>query len=107
VASAPAKRVLAMWSWILPRGGRQTVGGNRARRADADTTAPRVLSLPSLATTRLLLLLAQEEEMLKLNNTVKETREYSVDRRPKDQLLPSVLSSHYSVSVSLQGVHYL
>jgi hypothetical protein len=32
VASAPADRVLAMRSWILPRGGRQTVGGNRARR---------------------------------------------------------------------------
>jgi hypothetical protein len=26
--------------WILPRGGRQTVGGDRARRMDADTTAP-------------------------------------------------------------------
>jgi hypothetical protein len=45
--------------------------------------------------------------MLKLNNTVKETRKYSVDRRPKDQLLPSVLSSYYSVYVSLQGVHYV
>jgi hypothetical protein len=32
VASVPADRVLAMRSWILPRGGRQTVGGNRARR---------------------------------------------------------------------------
>jgi hypothetical protein len=32
VASARADRFLAMRSWILPRGGRQTVGGNRARR---------------------------------------------------------------------------
>jgi hypothetical protein len=32
VASSPAERVLAMQSWILPRGGRQTVGGNQARR---------------------------------------------------------------------------
>jgi hypothetical protein len=32
VASAPADRVLVMRSWILPRGGRQTVGGDRARR---------------------------------------------------------------------------
>jgi hypothetical protein len=40
VASAPAERVLAMRSWILPRGGCQTVGGNRAQRVDADTTAP-------------------------------------------------------------------
>jgi hypothetical protein len=32
VASAPADRVLAMRSWILPRGGRQTVGVNPARR---------------------------------------------------------------------------
>jgi hypothetical protein len=32
VASPPADRVLAMRSWILPRGGRQTVGGIRARR---------------------------------------------------------------------------
>jgi hypothetical protein len=43
----------------------------------------------------------------KLNRTVKETRKYSADRRPKDQQMPSVLSSHYTVSVSLQGVHYL
>jgi hypothetical protein len=43
----------------------------------------------------------------KLNRTVKETRKYSEDRRPKDQQMPSALSSHYSVSVSLQGVHYL
>jgi hypothetical protein len=42
-----------------------------------------------------------------LSNTGKETRKYSVDRRPKDKRTPSVLSSHYSVSVSLQGVHYL
>jgi hypothetical protein len=32
VASARADRVLAMRSWILPRGERQTVGGNRAQR---------------------------------------------------------------------------
>jgi hypothetical protein len=32
VASASADRVLAMRSWILPQGGRQTVGGNQARR---------------------------------------------------------------------------
>jgi hypothetical protein len=42
-----------------------------------------------------------------LNNTGKETGKYSVDQRPKDKQTPSVLSSHYSVSVSLQGVHYL
>jgi hypothetical protein len=42
-----------------------------------------------------------------LNNTGKETEKYSVDQRPKDKQTPSVLSSHYSVSVSLQGVHYL
>jgi hypothetical protein len=30
VASAPADHVLTIQSWILPRGGRQTVGGNRA-----------------------------------------------------------------------------
>jgi hypothetical protein len=84
-----------------------SVGGNRARRVDADTTVPWVLSLPLPTTTRLLLLLAQGEEKLKLNNTVKETRKYSAYRRPEDQLLPSVLSSRYSVSVSLQGVHYL
>jgi hypothetical protein len=35
------------------------------------------------------------------------TREHLADRRPKELRLPSVLSSHYSVSVSLQGVHYL
>jgi hypothetical protein len=39
---------------------------------------------PSLATTRLLLLLILGEETIKLNNTVKETRNYSADRRPKD-----------------------
>jgi hypothetical protein len=43
----------------------------------------------------------------RLNRTVKETRKYSTDRRPLDLRKPSVLSSHYSVSVSLQGVHYL
>jgi hypothetical protein len=32
VALSPADCVLAMRSWILPRGGRQTIGGNRARR---------------------------------------------------------------------------
>jgi hypothetical protein len=32
VASAPAKRVLDIRSWILPRGGCQTVGGNQTRR---------------------------------------------------------------------------
>jgi hypothetical protein len=32
VDSAPTECVLAIRSWILPRGGRQTVGGNRARR---------------------------------------------------------------------------
>jgi hypothetical protein len=32
VASAPVERVLAIWSWILPRGGRRTVGGNQVRR---------------------------------------------------------------------------
>jgi hypothetical protein len=32
VAWAPAERVLAMLSWILPQDGPQTVGGNRARR---------------------------------------------------------------------------
>jgi hypothetical protein len=41
--------------------------------------------------------------MQKFNNTVKETRRYSADRRPKDQLLPSVLSSHYSVSFHYKG----
>jgi hypothetical protein len=85
----------------------QLVGGNRARRVDADTTAPRVLSLPSLASVRLLLLLSRGKETLRLNRTVKETMKHSTDRRPKDRQTPSVLSSHYSVSVSLQGVHYL
>jgi hypothetical protein len=47
VASAPADRVLAMQSWILSRGGRQTVGGNRARRWTA-TQQPLIASLPSL-----------------------------------------------------------
>jgi hypothetical protein len=42
-----------------------------------------------------------------LNSTRNETRMDSVDRRPKDKRSPSVLSSHYSVSVSLQGVRYL
>jgi hypothetical protein len=32
VASAPIERVFAIWSWILPRGGRQTIGENWARR---------------------------------------------------------------------------
>jgi hypothetical protein len=40
VASAPADRVLAMWSWILPRGGHQTVGGNWARRWTATQQPP-------------------------------------------------------------------
>jgi hypothetical protein len=93
-----------IWDYLLHW---PCVGGNRARRVDADTTAPWVLSLLSLATTRLLLLLAHGEETIKLNNTVRETRKYSADRRSKDLQLPSVLSSHYSVSVSLQGVHYL
>jgi hypothetical protein len=59
----------------------------------------------SLLSRRVLLLLAQRRKMQKLNNT--EIRKYSADRRPKELLSPSVLSSHYSVSVSLQGVHYL
>jgi hypothetical protein len=41
--------------------------------------------------------------MLKLNRMVKETRKYLADRRPKDLQMPSVLYSHYSVSVSLKG----
>jgi hypothetical protein len=43
VASAPAKRVLVIQSWILPRGGRQTVGGDRAeggRRQNSPLTSP-------------------------------------------------------------------
>jgi hypothetical protein len=35
------------------------------------------------------------------------TRKFLANRRPKDRQKPSVLSSHYRVSVSLQGVHYL
>jgi hypothetical protein len=42
-----------------------------------------------------------------LNRTAKETKKYSTDRRPLNLRKPSALSSHYSVSVSLQGVHYL
>jgi hypothetical protein len=42
------------------------VGGSRARRVDADTTVTWVLSLPSLAFTRLSLLLAGGEEALNL-----------------------------------------
>jgi hypothetical protein len=41
-------------------------------------------SLPSLTFARLLLLLVRGEETLKLNRTIKETRKYSADRRPKD-----------------------
>jgi hypothetical protein len=64
---------------------------------------------PSLhsALARFLLLLERGEKTIKLNRTERETRKYSADRRSQDQQMPSVLSSHYSVSVSLQGVHYL
>jgi hypothetical protein len=59
------------YCWLVAKpneqGARQlfragAVGGNRARRVDADTTAPCVYSLPSLAFTRLLLLLARGVE---------------------------------------------
>jgi hypothetical protein len=84
------------------------VGGNRVRRVDADTTAPWSLSLPSATTARLLLQLGRGKENAEiLNYTGKEIRKRLVNRRPKDRQTPSVLSSHYSVSVSLQGVHYL
>jgi hypothetical protein len=45
VALAPADRVLAMRSWILPRGGRQTVGGNRARRRTPTQQPPECTAL--------------------------------------------------------------
>jgi hypothetical protein len=43
--------------------GEIRVGGNRVRRVDADTTASGFLSLPSLAITRLFLVLSEEKEM--------------------------------------------
>jgi hypothetical protein len=86
---------------------RYGVGGNRARRVDADTTAPWTHSLPSpfLARFLLLLLLGRGKETRKLTKT--EQERFSANRRPKNWQRPSVLSSHYRVSVSLQGVHYL
>jgi hypothetical protein len=86
---------------------RVSVGGNRARRVDADTTALWTHSLPSLSLARFLLLLLLErgKETQKLTKT--EQGKYSANRRPKNWQRPSVLSSYYRVSVSLQGVHYL
>jgi hypothetical protein len=105
VISSTSRKSIAFYFFHISLVG--YVGGNRARRVDADTTAPWVLSLPSLSSAGSLLLLARGKETLRLNGTIKETEKYSADRRPKDQQAPSVLSSHYSVSVSLQGAHYL
>jgi hypothetical protein len=38
---------------------------------------------------------------------MKEKMRRLANQKPKDKQEPSVLSSHYCVSVSLQGVHYL
>jgi hypothetical protein len=39
--------------------------------------------------------------------TAKGKAKHLANRKPKDKLEPSALSSHYCVSVLLQGVHYL
>jgi hypothetical protein len=73
---------------------------------DSDTTDPFFLSLRSLPR-RILLPLALRRKMRKLNNTRKNATGHLADQRPKELRLSSVLSSYYSVSVPLQGVHYL
>jgi hypothetical protein len=50
VASGPAERVLAIQSWILPRGGRQTIGGDRARRWTSTQQPPDMLGSPPKGT---------------------------------------------------------
>jgi hypothetical protein len=125
VASAPADRVLTMRSWILPRGGRQTVGGNRARRwtptQPPDDSSPlrrEAAGGPPRKRTENLktyCLHSPTDSTLQLflrcyfycHETRKEIRRLLTNRKPKDLQEPSVLSSHYCVSVSLQGVHYL
>jgi hypothetical protein len=83
----------------------QYVGGNRARRVDADTTAPWTHSLPSPFLAKLLLLLGRGKETQKLTKT--EQGKYSANRRPKNWQRPSVLSSHYRGIRFIKGVHYL
>jgi hypothetical protein len=83
------------------------VGGDRARRVDSDTTAPFSLSHPLLTTAKGSTATGAKKEDAETKQHKENTREYLADRRTKELRLPSVLSSHYSVSVSLQGVHYL
>jgi hypothetical protein len=112
VASAPVERVLAIRSWILSRGGRQTVGGNRARRwtptqqppdsppSEGVTTegplgdegnAQRLplpsLSKPDYVTTRLLLLLLLQL----LLHATKETKQTESKATKLNQSLRSSL----------------
>jgi hypothetical protein len=76
--------------------------GERRHNSPLNSFPPFGYCYEATSTTR-----ARKGNAERLNNTGKETSKYLVDRRPKDKRMPSVLSSHYSVSVSLQGVHYL
>jgi hypothetical protein len=76
--------------------------GGRRHNSPLSSFRPIAYYYEATSTTR-----AREGNAETLNCTGNETRKYSAERRPKEKRLPSVLSSHYSVSVSLQGVHYL
>jgi hypothetical protein len=72
------------------------VGGNRARRVDADTTTPKYFSLPSPAITRLILLLWRRKEKRKtLNSTGNEIRKML--SRPKTERLAEAFGALFSL----------